>query len=324
MSPEGYDSGGGRNSSKAILIAIASLLLIGASILNFRNQSNNYSNSSNSFAHTTSYDPYNQLGEDISPLKELEPIIDTVDYTPIIADTIQRNFPGSVMQVIRTTPIEGHYSPYLVVPEILEDINLNFGNTSNFSDFPSLYNKLLEGRIHIISSGSDSSGINFDNAFQQALEQDGDAIVDTLSGRKIKVVVRDDYLAINDQSNKTPAMFWASLDEGGILKLGLFSKSADGEYYHPDFYANQFFEAVWTRWSYRINGFQASWSTSSVNYKEFEQNISHGMTELEAARQTVSGRFMESKGLLPVSHYIHHNPNTGVVEWTEVVFEFQE
>lgn len=137
------------------------------------------------------------------------------------------------MQVIRTTPIEGHYSPYLVVPVILEDINLNFGNTSNFSDFPSLYNKLLEGRIHIISSGSDSSGINFDNAFQQALEQDGDAIVDTLSGRKIKVVVRDDYLAINDQTNETPAMFWASLDEGGILKLGLFSKSADGEYYHP-------------------------------------------------------------------------------------------
>lgn len=41
MSPEGYDSGGGRNSSKAILIAIASLLLIGASILTFRNQSNN-------------------------------------------------------------------------------------------------------------------------------------------------------------------------------------------------------------------------------------------------------------------------------------------
>jgi len=142
-----------------------------------------------------------------------------------------------------------------------------------------------------------NTGVDYKAAFNQLPNREGAITVKSRSGKDITIQATKDYIRVNDAYYETPAQMWANLTPQGSLQLGIYTRSPDnGEIYHPDLYAGEFYDAAIEYFGDRVTGIEGTWNSSSTNTKVVNELLLQGTSLENAIRETFTGRYAIKNG----------------------------
>lgn len=276
MSPEGYDGGGGR---KIAIIGTAILIIGFALATTISNVRNTFSNTSGNFR--------NGLGDDL-PIKPR--VADLNDTNTIDALEKALNlYRGTTDIYLDTKSVEG-LEPYaeIVLPEGIDPGPLQWGEVmpDGITSNPLLDELLETGSIML--ANNPKFGVDYRSAFEAARTQGGLTQFPTKSGKQITVTVNDEHISVTDAMAETKAQFWGSITPDGVLELGLYARGDDGNRYHDDLFASEFFLSTVDWFGLEnIAAVDGAWSPLSTNIetvnKSLEQIYREGIITEEPA-----------------------------------------
>ena len=301
LGPEGNNGGG--NSLKPVLLALT-VIVIGLSVF--------VSNLRSTFK-SSPVTTRNGLGDDIP----IQPRVENL-YDINTLDTLEgalNLFRGTTDINLETKSVEG-FEPYaeIVLPEGIDPGPLQWGEVMPESITANPLLDQLLGNGSIMLANNPNFGVDYSSAFQAAKLHGSALNYPTKSGKAVTVSVTEAEGAIDinvtDALAETQAHFWVSKSKEGILRFGLYSRGEDGNTYHNDFYAEDFFlsSASWIGLE-NIQGVDAAWSPLSSNMKKvndmMEKIILNGIQTEEvpmvvAIRNTFTARMAAKLGFTEV------------------------
>lgn len=166
--------------------------------------------------------------------------------------------------------------------------------TSNGNVYDPLLQELIDmGAIVFTTEGHH---IDYQGAFTASSQQGHEIFIPSSVGgeRNLAIFADSHYINVYEQRKNdliVPTM-WAKLTDDGIVEFGIYTRDSNGNPYHSDLYAHEFFYATvkYFQGNHEVNGVEGYWIGDSTNLQVVNKLVQQGLPVEEAVRQTFTGR----------------------------------